>query len=68
MDCGHLNDLDFADDITFLSPTHTQMQDKQNTFDQMSQKLRLSIHKGKIMRINHKRLNRSHWVIPHYKR
>lgn len=51
-----LEDLDFADDLTLLSGSHTQMQSKTNRLHNYSKQLGLMINnsKTKVMRINTK--------------
>ncbi|VDP37146.1 unnamed protein product [Schistosoma margrebowiei] len=47
-------DLDFADDLAFLSQTQQQMQEKTNSLAAASAAIRLNIHKGKskVLRYN----------------
>ncbi|VDP50992.1 unnamed protein product [Schistosoma margrebowiei] len=49
-----LDDLDFADDLTLLSQTQQQMQEKTNSVAAVSAAIGLNIHKGKrkILRYN----------------
>ncbi|VDP32498.1 unnamed protein product [Schistosoma mattheei] len=49
-----LDDLDFADDLTLLSHTHQQMQEKTTSVAATSTAVGLNIHKGKskILRYN----------------
>ncbi|VDP50288.1 unnamed protein product [Schistosoma margrebowiei] len=56
---NQLEDLDFTDDLTFLSHTHQQMQVKTNSVAAASQSVGLNIHKGKsnIFRYNTKNTN-----------
>ncbi|VDP83681.1 unnamed protein product [Schistosoma mattheei] len=42
-----LDDLDFADDLSLLSPSQQQMQKKTNSVAAASAAVRLNIHKGK---------------------
>ncbi|VDO48183.1 unnamed protein product [Schistosoma margrebowiei] len=44
---NQLDDLDFADDLAFLSHTHVQMQTKTASVAAVSASVGLSIHKGK---------------------
>ncbi|KAF0026068.1 hypothetical protein F2P81_020805 [Scophthalmus maximus] len=55
----HLDDLDFADEITLLSHTHQQMQDKTTRLETTAAELGLKVNgpKTKTMQINIKSMN-----------
>ena len=51
-----LEDLDFADDITLMSPCYTYMQTKTRQLNQFAARagLRININKTQVLRINRK--------------
>ena len=53
-----LEDLDFADDITLLSSTHSQMQSKTNSMSGLAKRVGLKINekKTKILRLNNRKM------------
>ena len=50
----HLEDLDYADELVFLSHTRHQMQEKTSVVADVSARLGLKIHKGmsKVLKVN----------------
>ncbi|VDP05661.1 unnamed protein product [Schistosoma margrebowiei] len=60
---NQLDDLDFADDLAFVSNTHEQMQIKTASLATVSASVDLNIHKGEIKVLKFKTENSSSTIL-----